>query len=531
MELKIKEEFKKLIPPLTPDEYKQLETNCIEEGIRDAIITWNGYIIDGHNRYKIAQDWQLGYNTIEKDFESEEYVKEWMIINQFGRRNLSNYDRAKLGLELKEILEYKAKLKESLRKSIQQTKAIDLENIKPEQKAIVEILSGYKKRAYATPDKIYFIQNEDKVKIGVSNDVESRLKDIKKHIPDCHLIGYCAGGIDLEKQIHNSLNECKLHNEWFKLNDLSITLIKSFVENCDFSDLRKVNSYKEASEKFKIGIDTIAKVKKIEQKAAPEIKEKLSTGELSINQAYQDIKKEEKKIILEHKKEENAKILSNEVKENKPIIYISDCRNYLKGLDDNSFDLLITDPPYSTDVDNIEKFAESWVNLALSKVKKTGRAFICIGAYPKEINAYLNILLKQDKFIVDNPIIWSYKNTLGITPKMKYNLNYQMILHLYSDKSPELDISITNEMFNVMEINAPDGRLGNRYHTWQKPDELGMRLIKHSTKENDKVLDCFACTGTFLLMAAKMNRQSLGCEINIDNSKIAKERGCTILGM
>jgi hypothetical protein len=89
MELKIKEEFKKLIPPLTPDEYKQLETNCIEEGIRDAIITWNGYIIDGHNRYKIAQDWQLNFKTISKNFDSEFDVVEWMLVNQLGRRNIT----------------------------------------------------------------------------------------------------------------------------------------------------------------------------------------------------------------------------------------------------------------------------------------------------------------------------------------------------------------------------------------------------------------------------------------------------------
>ena len=89
MELKIKEEFKKLIPPLTPDEYKQLETNCIQEGIRDAIITWNGYIIDGHNRYKIAQDWQLSFKSISKNFDSEFDVVEWMLVNQLGRRNIT----------------------------------------------------------------------------------------------------------------------------------------------------------------------------------------------------------------------------------------------------------------------------------------------------------------------------------------------------------------------------------------------------------------------------------------------------------
>jgi hypothetical protein len=96
MELKIKEEFKKLIPPLTAEEFKQLETNCIDEGIRDAIVTWQGFIIDGHNRYKIATDWQLSFKTIEKAFESEYDVIEWMLVNQLGRRNLNDTQKSKL---------------------------------------------------------------------------------------------------------------------------------------------------------------------------------------------------------------------------------------------------------------------------------------------------------------------------------------------------------------------------------------------------------------------------------------------------
>lgn len=94
--LKIKEEFKKLIPPLTAEEFKQLETNCLEEGIRDAIVTWNGYIIDGHNRYKIASDWNLNYKTVEKKFDSEYEVIEWMLVNQFGRRNLTETQKSYL---------------------------------------------------------------------------------------------------------------------------------------------------------------------------------------------------------------------------------------------------------------------------------------------------------------------------------------------------------------------------------------------------------------------------------------------------
>ena len=213
-----------------------------------------------------------------------------------------------------------------------------------------------------------------------------------------------------------------------------------------------------------------------------------------------------------------------------PVITIADCKEYLATFEDNSIDLLITDPPYMTDVDDIEAFAQSWLPLALQKVKPEGRAYICIGAYPKEVQAYFEILLNQDKFILDNPLIWTYRNTLGQTPKMKYNLNYQMVLHLYSKASAELDTTITKEMFSVQDINAPDGRQGNRLHTWQKPDELAKRLIRHSTKEDDIVVDCFACTGTFFFFFSAMGRKALGCELNAENAAIAKQRGCDVKG-
>jgi len=107
--MEIKEEFKNLIPALSVEEYAQLEANILEEGIREPIITWNGYIIDGHNRFSIAQRFDLEYKTTSKHFTSEESVKEWMILNQFGRRNLSNYQRSVLALELEEVFSKKAK--------------------------------------------------------------------------------------------------------------------------------------------------------------------------------------------------------------------------------------------------------------------------------------------------------------------------------------------------------------------------------------------------------------------------------------
>ena len=200
--MKIKEEFKNLIPALSVEEFKQLEENCLAEGIRDAIITWHGYIIDGHNRYEIATKNELQYESIEKSFDSEDDVKEWMIHNQFGRRNLSNYQRSVLALELESVFSARAKER---------------------------MLSGNPSQTF---DK---------------GRVDEKIGDIAK-----------------------------------------------------------------------VSHETIRKVKVIQATATPEVKAKLSTGEVSINQVYQDIKKEEKREQQEVKKQEYEQrvetITKNELK-------------------------------------------------------------------------------------------------------------------------------------------------------------------------------------------------------------------------
>ena len=112
--LKIKEEFKSLIFKLKDSEYKELEKSCLEYGIRDAIVTWQGYIIDGHNRYEIAQRHNLDYKTIEMQFDSDVDVKIWMIDNALSRRNLNEWQDYNLR-ELKRKLENNKGVKEQVK--------------------------------------------------------------------------------------------------------------------------------------------------------------------------------------------------------------------------------------------------------------------------------------------------------------------------------------------------------------------------------------------------------------------------------
>lgn len=235
------------------------------------------------------------------------------------------------------------------------------------------------------------------------------------------------------------------------------------------------------------------------------------------------------KVDGAHKKMKNieAHILfteqtNQEVKDNEPTIELDDAYNWLTNKP--PCDLLLTDPPYSTDVEDIDSFA-LWMVHGLNKVRDTGRAYIFIGAYPKELKAYLSINIPEH-IRLEQVLIWEYKNTLGKAPKMKYKQNYQACLYFVGVNAPPLNCPLTEEQWAVQEINAPDGRQGDRYHKWQKPLEIAERFVRHGTKPGDVVYDPFACTGTFLLAAAKLGRIGMGCEIDKDALTIAIERGC-----
>ena len=89
--LKIDPEFQNQIPPLTDDEYKQLEENILKEGkLLSPLIVWNNTLVDGHNRYAILQKHPEIYSsTMPLRFENREEAIAWICRNQLGRRNLS----------------------------------------------------------------------------------------------------------------------------------------------------------------------------------------------------------------------------------------------------------------------------------------------------------------------------------------------------------------------------------------------------------------------------------------------------------
>ena len=115
MNLQIDPEFKKLIEPLRNEEYEGLEKNIIANGCLDSIKVWlDNIIIDGHNRYEICQKHDIPFETKQMEFPSRSHAKIWILDNQFGRRNISAWQRGQMALEYKDIISDMARENQAL---------------------------------------------------------------------------------------------------------------------------------------------------------------------------------------------------------------------------------------------------------------------------------------------------------------------------------------------------------------------------------------------------------------------------------
>lgn len=112
-ELKINPELRDFIPPLSGEEKKQLEDSLLKYGYKGApIYIWNGFIVDGHNRYELCKKHNIEYPIEELllgDNATIIDVMEWMINTQLGRRNLPPAQRLAVMDKFKKKIQEQAK--------------------------------------------------------------------------------------------------------------------------------------------------------------------------------------------------------------------------------------------------------------------------------------------------------------------------------------------------------------------------------------------------------------------------------------
>lgn len=91
-------ELEHFIPKLSPLEFSLLEESIKTEGVREPLDVWKDtdpqnagryILVDGHNRYRIAKSLKKELRFREVEFSNILEVKQWMVFNQMGKRNLS----------------------------------------------------------------------------------------------------------------------------------------------------------------------------------------------------------------------------------------------------------------------------------------------------------------------------------------------------------------------------------------------------------------------------------------------------------
>lgn len=104
-------EFRDLITPLPEDKRAQLEANILADGCREPLAIWKGQgvLLDGHHRLAICERHGMPYGVAEVELPDRDAAKMWMVLNQFGRRDMTTGQRVALVRKLRPIVEAQAK--------------------------------------------------------------------------------------------------------------------------------------------------------------------------------------------------------------------------------------------------------------------------------------------------------------------------------------------------------------------------------------------------------------------------------------
>lgn len=258
-------------------------------------------------------------------------------------------------------------------------------------------------------------------------------------------------------------------------------------------------------------------------------------------------------------------------------ILLGDCKDILKQLPDNSIDLIITSPPYADQRKNTyggihPKDYVDWflpISEELLRVLHPNGTFI-LNIKEKVVNGErstyvleLILELRKQGWLWTEEFVWHKKNCFPGKWSNRFRdawerllqFNKQKKFNMYQDavKVPIGDWA-TGRLKNLSETdkirdNAKNGsgfgknvsnwvgkdtvyptnvvhlatECSNKNHSAAFPESLPEWFIKLFTQEGDTVLDPFAGSGTTLMVAQKLRRNSIGIEILPEYYEMIKE--------
>ena len=258
------------------------------------------------------------------------------------------------------------------------------------------------------------------------------------------------------------------------------------------------------------------------------------------------------------------KVVNKELKINN--IYNLDVLEFLEKVPNGYADLVVIDPPYNLkkgDWDNFKNekefldFTYNYLEKCIPKIKEGGSLYIFNTAYN---SAFILKYLLDLKMIYQNWIVW-YKKDGFSACKKKYVNNQETILYFTKGKNSTFNYDDIREPYSsknrieaaekkgiikngkrwfpnskgklctdvweytsVRLLNKVNGKTIKQEHPTPKPELMLERIIKASSNKKDVVMDLFSGTGTTSVIAKKLGRNYIGCEIDKNYCKLIEKR-------
>ncbi|MDP2425356.1 MAG: site-specific DNA-methyltransferase [bacterium] len=233
------------------------------------------------------------------------------------------------------------------------------------------------------------------------------------------------------------------------------------------------------------------------------------------------------------------------------MLYLGDCIEVMKRLDNDSIDLVFADPPYflsngglsissgkvvsvnkgewddKTSYQDINLFTKNWLFECYRLLKPTGTIWVS-GTHHNIFDVEKE--MKKIGFKIINIVIWHKSDPPPLLYKNKFRFSYEMIIwakkfnrHTFNyDKMFQVCSKEMDDVWTLPAVQKFEKNFG--YHPTQKPEYLLERIIMASSNEGDIILDPFLGSGTTCYVAKKLKRSYVGIEKEQKYYFIAKNR-------
>lgn len=243
-------------------------------------------------------------------------------------------------------------------------------------------------------------------------------------------------------------------------------------------------------------------------------------------------------------------------------IYLGDCQTFLRSIDDESVDLIVSSPPYNIGKEYetkkpLENYIREQTEVLKSCVrvlKKTGSIFWQVGSFVDDgthipLDVRLFPVLESLGMVPRNRIVWL--RTHGLHAKNRFSCRHETILWFTKSEDYlfELDPIRVPQKYpnktawrgaNKGELtghpmgknpgdvwafnNVKHNHEEQTIHPCQFPEALVERIVLATTKAGNLVLDPYMGVGTVAVVAKNLDRNFLGAEVDSEYFAVANHR-------